>query len=186
MSVDEIRGHDFDGIEEYDNKLPNWWLWTFFGACIFSVAYWIHFHVLETGPSSQQQYGAAMAAFDASSQKPLTDEGLIALSKDPKAVAEGKALFDDNAFCWTCHTKKAGGIQGLGVNLTDDHWKHDPKPLGLYATIAKGIPGTSMPAHEDTLGRTRITKLVAYLLTLQGTNVEGGLPPEGKPLSEWQ
>lgn len=43
-----LREHTFDGIAEMDNKLPNWWLWSLYLACIFSVIYWILFHTLGT------------------------------------------------------------------------------------------------------------------------------------------
>ena len=65
--VDEVRGHEFDGIEEYDNRLPNWWLWTFFGACIFSVAYWGYYEVFN-GPTSMDSYNQAVAELSRSAR----------------------------------------------------------------------------------------------------------------------
>lgn len=38
-SVDQTMGHSFDGIEEYDNPLPQWWFLLFAGTLVFSVGY---------------------------------------------------------------------------------------------------------------------------------------------------
>ena len=37
----ETMGHSFDGIEEYDNPLPQWWFMLFVGTLVFSVGYLI-------------------------------------------------------------------------------------------------------------------------------------------------
>ncbi len=38
----ETTGHVWDGdLREYNNPLPRWWLWGFYGTIIFAVVYWI-------------------------------------------------------------------------------------------------------------------------------------------------
>ncbi len=176
------EAHSFDGIQEYDNKLPNWWLWTFYLACIFSVGYWVHYHVLHTGPSSMEAYQMEMkAAEEASAQaaakNPLTNEFLVKLSKDSQIVGEGKALFAKSG-CIACHKLDGGGL--IGPNLTDEFWIHGGKPTLIYKTISEGVVLKGMPAHGKTLGRARIQKIVAYLETIRNTHVKGGKPPQGK------
>jgi len=34
-------GHSWDGIEEFDNPMPRWWLWTFYITIIWAVGYMI-------------------------------------------------------------------------------------------------------------------------------------------------
>ena len=54
---DEIQGeiiHVYDGIEEADNELPLWWLFTFYGAVIFAVCYWFYYEGFEVGASPMQ------------------------------------------------------------------------------------------------------------------------------------
>ncbi|PIE23169.1 MAG: cytochrome oxidase subunit III [Planctomycetota bacterium] len=189
---DEIRGHEFDGIEEYDNPLPNWWLWTFYGACIFAVAYWGYYEVFN-GPNLRESYEAQVVEQNErikvleASQNPLTEESLLVLVKDPEAVKLGKKIFAGQGGCLPCHGAKLEGVPGLGVNLTDDAWKHGPRAMQIYQVIHDGVSGTSMPPHKTKLGRDRIEKVVAYLLSpeVKNTNVKGR-PPEGKSAAEWE
>ncbi|WP_407275697.1 cytochrome-c oxidase, cbb3-type subunit III [Halothiobacillus sp. DCM-1] len=38
----ETTGHVWDGdLREYNNPLPRWWLWAFYGTIVFAVVYWI-------------------------------------------------------------------------------------------------------------------------------------------------
>lgn len=34
-------GHEWDGIQEYNNPLPRWWVWVFYSTIVFSIGYWI-------------------------------------------------------------------------------------------------------------------------------------------------
>ena len=34
-------GHEWDGIQEWDNPMPRWWLWTFYATIAWGVGYTI-------------------------------------------------------------------------------------------------------------------------------------------------
>jgi cytochrome c oxidase cbb3-type subunit 3 len=58
---DKLRPHVYDGIQEYDNHMPNWWLWSFYGAIIFSVIYWFSFYDARIMKSDEEIVDAKMA-----------------------------------------------------------------------------------------------------------------------------
>ena len=39
VQEDLLTGHVYDGIQEYDNPMPRWWVWLFYITIGFSVPY---------------------------------------------------------------------------------------------------------------------------------------------------
>lgn len=38
----QTTGHAWDGdLQEYNNPLPRWWLWCFYGTIVFAILYWL-------------------------------------------------------------------------------------------------------------------------------------------------
>lgn len=185
MSTEATRGHTFDGIEEFDNRLPNWWLWTFYGACIFSVVYWVYFHTVGVGDLPGEAYVVEQkeAADRLEAQlaaNPVSDEMLLKLSKEPAFVAEGEKIFKDMTKCALCHKPDASGL--VGPNLTDDMWVYGGKPMDIYTTILKGrqqdlakgyMGGMQSWEHE---GMQFVLRATAYVLSIKNTNVPGKAP----------
>ena len=41
LDENHTTGHEYDGIKEYDNPLPKWWLVVFFGTLAWSLGYFV-------------------------------------------------------------------------------------------------------------------------------------------------
>lgn len=182
MSDPEYQGvvHEYDGILEHDNRLPNWWLMTLFGAIVFSVGYWFYYHTFEVGLGTRASYEAEWSALEKARQakeasQTLSDAVFVTASQDAAAVARGSTTFKSN--CAACHGQNAEGL--VGPNLTDNFWIHGPTPVDIYKTVANGVIAKGMPAWKATLGDGQTRDVVAFLLTLRGKNVAGPRPAEG-------
>jgi len=175
--TDEIQGeilHVYDDIEEADNNLPTWWLLTFYGAIAFGLVYWFYYHEYSIGKLQPEKYADAVAAAEAE-RSIVTDESLDALALDETAVAAGKEIF--TAQCSACHDKGQGRV-GLGSNLTDEYWVYGGAPTNIHAIVTNGIAAKGMPPWAPILGETGVNQVVAYVLTMRNTNLEGGKPVE--------
>jgi cytochrome c oxidase cbb3-type subunit 3 len=179
--------HEYDGIIELDNQLPLWWLYTLYGTVAFAIIYWFQYEILHASPTPEREYAAKVAETrEAESARlaklgTLDNKTLASLAKDPKTIAQGRAVFAAN--CAACHRADGAGL--VGPNLTDNFWLHGGQPEQIWKTVRDGATreGAVMPPWKQ-LGDEKVLASVAYVLSLRNTNVPGGKAPQGEPLSE--
>ncbi|AKC82898.1 cytochrome C oxidase subunit III [Verrucomicrobia bacterium IMCC26134] len=161
---DPVRPHVFDGIQEYDKRLPNWWLLTFYGAIVFAVIYWLADQHFPSGTSASR-LGEELARIDAaklsSSSAQLDDNALWKMSRNPVIVKTGEDIFMTT--CASCHGKNMEG--GIGVKLSDDQWIHGGRPMDLIGVVNTGVLAKGMPTWGPVLGAKKISAVVSYVLS---------------------
>jgi cytochrome c oxidase cbb3-type subunit 3 len=174
---DLLLDHEYDGIQEYDNKLPNWWQYILYGTVVFAVGYWLVFQTFGVAPLPHARYDKEMAAAAEAQLKRMegqevTDQSLLLMSQVPERVKQGHEIFEQ--FCVVCHA--TGGVGNVGPNLTDDYWLHGARPTQILNTVTHGVPEKGMAAWGGQLGPIRIQQVVSYVLTLAGTHKPGKAP----------
>lgn len=160
----KIRPHSYDGIQEYDKRLPNWWLFTLYGAIVYAIGYWVVFHqlhaVTEPGLAVEKTIRENQA-IAARSSTVLTNELLWSLSLDPKVIESGKATFQ--TMCVACHLPDLKGQ--IGPNLVDEFWIHGGQPLEIVKLINTGVLEKGMPPWAQVLGQEKVKDVTAYILS---------------------
>lgn len=179
--LDKILDHSYDGIQEFDNPLPRWWLLTFYGAIVFAAIYFSYYHI-GTGPSPEQELASDLTAIkelEARSLKevpPPSPEQLEAVFQDPKNREAGKAIFSGK--CASCHGQSGEGQ--IGPNLTDDYWIHgDGSMSAVFTVVSTGVPEKGMPPWGNMLKREEILAVVSYVHSLDDTHPASPKAPQG-------
>ncbi|MCC6416458.1 MAG: c-type cytochrome [Opitutaceae bacterium] len=166
---DAIREHVFDGIQEYDKRMPNWWLLTFYGAIVFWIGYWFYVEQSNLLPSDgarlEQEMERIEAARLASSAGNLDDAALWQMSRNAVFVDAGRDTY--NTTCASCHLADLRGTDagGIGPNLLDQTWIHGAKPTDLLHVVDKGVLEKGMPAWGPVIGAKKNSEVVAYILS---------------------
>lgn len=175
-----MDGHEADGIKEFDNSLPRWWLYGFYFTIVFSIVYMIHYHIINSGDVMKQEYAReveeASVKYKLSASKPTGARTLVALT-DPQSLEAGKKMFTGDNLCHTCHRPDGGGL--VGPNLTDDYWIHGNTLDSIVASIERGYPEKGMLPYGNSakLSDEQVLQLASFVLSLHGTN-----PPNPKPI----
>ena len=177
---DRLLDHEYDGIKEYDNPMPRWWLATFWVTIIFAILYLLNVPMIGIGKGRLADYEAEMAqaAALAAKNNPLagiTADQLVGASTDPAQKALGSATFA--TICASCHLADGGGQ--IGPNLTDRYWLHGNRPLEIFKTVTEGVAAKGMPPWGKMLKPAQLVAVTGYVLTLQGTTPKTPKPPQG-------
>jgi cytochrome c oxidase cbb3-type subunit 3 len=159
-----LRPHEFDGIQEFDKSMPNWWLFTFYASIVFAFAYWavLHRYGEDTAPgvalSRDMEHSAQEAARKAGV---LNDDILWTMSRNPAVVSSGTQVYRDS--CAACHLPDLGGA--IGPNLKDQVWIHGGRPMDILKIVTEGVGAKGMPTWGPVLGRQKIAEVVAFVLS---------------------
>jgi len=198
-------GHSWDGIQEFDNPMPRWWLWTFYLTIIWAVIYMILYPAWPLvnratagllGYSSRAEVAEEIARVEAANQvwyDRLMQADLNAIADDPEmhsfAVNAGAAVF--RAQCSQCHGQGADGIRmGSGFpNLNDDEWMWGGTMEDIVQTVTYGIRNSEYPdarwsempafGRDGLLTPEEIDQVVNHVLKISGQEYDPALAEAG-------
>ncbi len=171
--TEETTGHNYDGIEELDNPLPQWWLYLFVLTLVFGAAYLAIYPGIwkgvadwsATGQLEQetQQHQARYAEnFARYAEMPIPE-----VIQHEQALRMGQRIFSNN--CALCHGSDGGGAFGF-PNLRDGDWLYGGAPETIKTTIMDGRQG-QMPSWVSIIGEQGVKQVSSYVRSLSGLDV---------------
>lgn len=180
----DVTGHSWDGLEEYNNPLPRWWLWLFYITIVFSLIYIVLYPTIGNYQgvlnwSSDSEYQQEMGEADAKYGPifaGLAQQDVAVLAADKKATQIGQRLFLN--YCATCHGSDAGGGAGF-PSLRDKDWLYGGSPEAIKASIMHGRRGM-MPPWGAALGEQGVDEVTTYVMSLSGRQVDAAKADAGK------
>ena len=181
--------HEWDGIQEFDNPMPKWWLYTFYACIIWGIGYAIAMPAWPLissatpgvlGYSTRQNAHAEIAAQElanAGINTQLENTDLISISQDRELMSyaknAGASVF--RTWCAQCHGSGAAGVQANGYpNLLDDDWLWGGDEDAIYQTIAHGVRNdidedarfSEMPNFGEILEPNEIKAVTNFVISL--------------------
>lgn len=184
-----IAGHEYDGIQEFDNPLPRWWVQMFYLTIAFAIGYYGYY---EFGPGKglseefEQEFAANQIARAQKTPSNPSGSGegaqarLVALVKDPSQREKGKAVYTGK--CASCHGPQGQG--SIGPNLTDDHWIHGGSLADIAKSVSQGVPDKGMPPWKAMLSPEELDSVVVYVKSIKGTQPPNPKAPQGEVFKE--
>lgn len=187
----DTTGHVWDEtLNEYNNPLPRWWMWLFYGTVVFALIYVALYPALGRNPgvfgwTSVGEHTKEVATVDAQ-VKPLFEKfqkmDLNAVAADKEAMEMAGRLFQ--TYCIQCHGVTGQGSRDKGFpNLTDKDWQWGGTPEQIVETISNGRMGVMPPygGNPDAVGGEAGAKEVAnYVRSLSGLAHNSELADKGK------
>lgn len=202
-------GHIWDGIQELNNPLPRWWIWTFYLTIVFAIVYTIAYPAWPMisratqgviGSNQRLDVAADIKVWDnknAGVRAKLVAADVNAIPNDPAlrdfAVNAGRAVFNTN--CIQCHMREGQGNKAGGYpTLSDNDWLFGGTMDAIVTTITHGIRNTTDPdarnvglvmpawAHADApvqLTGAQINQVVNYVLKVSGQTADEALATAG-------
>lgn len=201
----ETTGHSWDGIEEYNNPLPRWWVYVFFACIVWAIGYSIAYPAwpgiksatsgllgFSTRANVQADIDAAAAKLAPINAK-LEAAELTSIAGDAElngyATSAGSAVF--KTWCVQCHGQEGRGFVGYPT-LSDDDWLWGGDIEAIHTTISHGIRNeddddarySEMPAFGEMLEKEEIDQVTNYVMSLSGDAMDASMVDAGAVVFE--
>ena len=171
-----LMEHSYDGIQEYDQKLPNWWLFSLYAAIVFFIMSWLLYYSGGAFRTDQEVLDEKLGHLDeirasrlAKRMTELNDDVLWDMSRNNQFVEAGKTTYV--TYCAACHgtdlSATLAGTKLPGEPLNDAEWKYGGKPMEIIKIIQNGSPDATkgMVAWEPVLGTEKVVEVLAFILS---------------------
>jgi cytochrome c oxidase cbb3-type subunit III len=197
----KTTGHVWDGIEEYDNPMPRWWLYVLYATIVWAVLYTIAYPAWPMlsratpgllGYSTRGEVAADIQTFaeaNAAIEAELAAVDLTTVAPGGPladyAVNAGASVFRNN--CSQCHGSGAAGAKGY-PNLLDNDWLWGGDIENIAWTINDGVRNESDDARysemprfgvDELLEKEEIDQVVQYVRQISGQEFEANLSEPG-------
>lgn len=201
----ETTGHSWDGIEEFNNPLPRWWLWSLYACIVWAIGYSIAYPAWPgitsatagvLGYSTRGEVAEDIAKAEqanAAINAQLASVELAAVAEDANlngyATSAGSAVF--KTWCAQCHGSGAAGAVGY-PNLLDNDWLWGGDVDAIYTTVKHGVRNeedddarySEMPAFGEMLEGEEIEQVVNFVMSLSGDAQDASLVSAGAVVFE--
>jgi len=193
----QTTGHAWDGdLQEFNNPLPRWWLWSFYATVVFSIIYWFIYPSWPIGEDFLKGFKSvaytsgeqvevtawntrAMLMDDLKNStaaqrqqeymQRVTDTSYEEIVQDPEMLAFVRSV-GKGLFgdnCAACHGRGGQGVMGMYPNLADDGWLWGGTMESIEQTLHLGRNGF-MPAFGEVLDDAQLDDVAEYVLFLSG------------------
>ena len=193
----QTTGHAWDGdLQEFNNPLPRWWLWAFYGTVVFALVYWLVFPAWPIGNSWTRGFASVTYTVDGEERtvpwntrtvllnelhdsdaaqrqrefrEQVTEASYDEILSNPEMIAFARSV-GAHLFgdnCAACHGRGGEGVMGLYPHLANDTWLWGGGLEEIEETILYGRRGF-MPAFKETLNIQQLDDVAEYVLTLSG------------------
>jgi cytochrome c oxidase cbb3-type subunit 3 len=208
----QTTGHAWDGdLQEFNNPLPAWWLWTFYATVVFALVYWLFYPAWPIGHDytkglntitfeqdgkevttewntralliKEMQTGEQALKQQAYLQK-VGDSSYEAIQNDPDMMAFVNSMAKGlfGDNCAACHGKGgAPAMIGQYPNLSDDAWLWGGTVTDIEKTIVDGRMGY-MPGFAATFSDEQLDQVTAYVLSLSGHQMDAAQVAAGEKI----
>jgi cytochrome c oxidase cbb3-type subunit 3 len=136
----QTTGHAWDGdLQEYNNPLPRWWVWTFYATVIFAIVYWILYPAWPIGTSYTKGIGNTITfTVDQTGEETTTHWNTRALLAHDMEYSDGAV-------------KQQQYLNEI-IGASYDEILSDPDKSAFMRSYAKGLFGDNCAACHGSGG----------------------------------